>query len=690
MEPDGTKPNIEVASDAIGAYVVAKANDAVTNRVWIEDRWLDDMRQLKGCETEDRHDHNVTKEKTLTAEARISDMLFQQGDKNFSVTADLDVAPEQKASMDDAAQKLEDKITNLLDESQYESKGRAAIKQACELGVGVVKGPVQKTSIQKDWQQAQDQAGNTVNMLELTVSSRSSVDHVSTWDYFPDLAPAEQKDCSYEFQRHWLSKTDLQNLLLRDDFNKEEILNIISTESPAEQPRHLVELRDESLPESNANNYIIWEGYLKIPSNLVKDLCCQEPEREGNYFDEGDAEKDKFDIECLVWVSDSGKLLKFAPNPLETDERPFGVFCYDRDTTCFMASEGIPRLLRKPQRDINASWQRIHKNSDLSVGPQWIVDALAVEPIPIEGKTSWEMTPNKGWRGRKPNVDLQRAFHFFNVPSGVQENMLILQQSLQFADVETQLPQIASGEQSEGMTKTFSGMELLINASNTVQRRIIKDWDDYVTVPMIGRMIDDLMQNSPMAGVFGKFIPNAQGTASLLLKETSAKNAMNLAQVAASNPQFAQRTNWDGLYSQIVRGLQSDPAIVIKSEDQLKQEAQQEKPPAPEMIEAQANMLEAQNEQAKVQLDMQKWQAKEQREKRELQLREQKAQMDYDVAIKKIALEDRKMEVTARGKVVEIDMKGKQKREEIVTSAKAAESKMANEYLIEKNSDVKI
>lgn len=677
MEPTDNTPQ---ASSVLGQYISAKCQQSVQDRTWIEDRWLEDIVQLEDLDSVG-HVHNITKPKTLTAEARISDLMFKFGEKNFSIDPPSDIPAEVREQAEESSDKLERHITEKLDDSDYESAGRAMIAEATKLGCGLIAGPVRKNVPTKSWEQI-----NGINVLSVSMESVSCVEQRTIWDYFCDLSVAKQEDCAYEFYRHWMTKTDLQNLILSDNgFNGEEILSIINTETPATPARHITELRDNSLTEYESDKFIVWECYMTVPVEMIRKMCQQEPMRQGNLYEEDDLDTNDLEIEILAWVSDSGKLLKFCPNPLETQERPFSVLCYNRDTTCFLASPGVPRLIRKQQQDVNASWDRIHDNADLSVGPQWIYDPEVVEPIPIDGEISLDMTANKGWRLTRPGADPSKAFYFFNVPSGVEENMLILQTALAFADVETQLPAIAGGEMSNEQSRMAEGtIELLINAANAVQRRIVKDYDDFVTVPLIGRMIDDAMQNNPIHGVQGRFIPNAHGTSSLLLKQTQIANAMNLAQIAGSNPHFAERTDWDAMYEQIIRGLSYDPKVVTYSDEELKKRAEENPPqPSPEQIEAQANLMEAENERAKIEINAKESQAKSQLQMQELQLKKQKAQADSKVAVMKIQLERDKLEAQGKLKVGEMQFKREHDKEMVVMNAKAKESDRANEFLIE-------
>jgi hypothetical protein len=685
MDTNTNPDEVPVAGSVLGQFIAQKCTQAIEDRQWLTSRWIEDIIQLEDLDTKG-HVHNITKPKTLTAESRISDILFVAGEKNFSVDPDRTVPAEHKEQAEQSSDTLENNIVELLDDSNYESQGRFIIKQATQLGCGILEAPVKDTQPRKTWNQGKDGEGELVNTLSIELADVTSVKSRTIWDYFPDLSVAKQEDCAFEFYRNWLSKVDLQNLLLGDSgFNTQEILDIINTETYATPPDHITELRDESSADDRSETYVIWKCHMTVPVDMVKDLCQKEPEREGNLFEEDDLDENEFDVEILAWVSESGRLLKFCPNPLETDERPYSVFCYDRDTTCFLASPGVPRLIRKQQQDVNASWDRIHDNADLSVGPQWIYDPNIVEPIPIDGEVTLDMTANKGWRMKRPGVDPSKAFHFFNVPSGVEENMIILQTALAFADVETQLPQIAGGEISAEQSRMATeSLELLMNAANATQRRIIKDYDDFVTIPMVGRLIDDAMQNNPIEGVHGRFIPNAHGTSRLLLKQTQMMNAMNLSQIAGSNPHFAAKTDWDSMYDQIIRGLQFDPKVVTFSEEEMAKKAEENPPqPSPEEIEAQANMLEAQNEQKKIDVGVQESQAKTQLAIEELKFKKQKAEADSKIAVMKLELEREKMERDGQGKVGELAFKQKAKEREITMTAAAKENDRANEFLIE-------
>lgn len=702
------------AADAIGRYAVGLAKQSESDRRWIEDRWIEDIRQLNdlsGNSVNYQYRINITKPKTLSAEARISDMLFQKGDKNFSIDPDKDTPEELLSEAQKGSDLLEDKVTAILDDGDYETVGRRTIKFATQLGVGVLSGLDVSVEFEKEWKQIEGESG-VLNALQVTQVKKAKPRHVSTWNYFPDMSVEEHNDCAYEFERMYLSKKDLQKLMMRGDFNNEAIIDVISIDSVAPLPRYITELQDNVNSATTPERYIIWKGCLTVPSDMVRELCKCNHEESGSEFEEQqerqvtngvhyqeeDIDEDSFDVECVVWVSDSGKLLKFAPNPLETEERPFSVFCYDLDTSCFMASKGIPRLIKQPQEDINRCWTRIQDNADLSVGPQWIVDTTLVEPLQEYGPNgevlplSWKMTGNKGWRQRIPGRDMSKAFTVFNIPSGIQENMVIMQKALEFVDMVTQLPQITSGdvpkEQGRMSHETFS---MLFNAAGSSPRRIIKEWDDSVTVPFIGRCIDYVMQNDPIPGVQGKFTANAKGTSGLLLRETMAQNAVTLSGVAGSNPKFAQKTNWDELYKQIIRGLQYDPAVVTYSEEELQRQAQENPPqPQPEMIEAQANLLEAQNEQKKIGTSAQAEAWKDERERISLDQRAKKDKADTMVSMAKLKIEEKKLELGIKGKATETIIKSKAKQEEIKLSAKAKESGMVQQAILERDEKVNI
>ena len=110
-----------------------------------------------------------------------------------------------------------------------------------------------------------------------------------------------------------------------------------------------------------------------------------------------------------------------------------------------------------------------------------------------------------------------------NVERAQAELANIIEIALRFIDDETLMPKIAQGEQGSTPTNTVGGLSILMNAANVVFRRIIKNFDDDMTVPNIRRLYDWNMQYSEKAEIKGDSKVRALGISALVELEGQAQ-----------------------------------------------------------------------------------------------------------------------------------------------------------------------
>ena len=668
---------MESAVDSLGQSLAAIANKAVKDKVWLEDRAIDDFRQWLGMSVSgddyagrSKATYNITKVKCNAAISRMIDILFPVGDRNFTVESDAETPD------DPSAQQMEDRISDLLDDCNYDHEARKTVADAVILGCGILEGPIPSAKVNKRWTQQQSADGNVVNSLSVEVDTKFPVtEHVSWWDYYPDLSVANQKDCAFEWKRNTFNCDDLELLKMRGDFNEVAIDKMLQRGPNSEQPHYLAKLRDDSLPSYDSKTWTVFSGYVRVPVKDIDEILKAQSEKfeiEAESYGCHQFEPDNdLDIECIAWVSSDGDLLKITPNPYALDKRCFRIVCADRDPACFMASPGLPRAMRTQQLQINNTLRKMDDNSSLAAVPQCIYDPRVIEPVPTRPGQSrftsedYVMHGGKMWRLKEAGVDVRQAIHFFTVDVRTNELMAILQMYEDMTNHVTFLPDVLAGEQSANMTKTFQGMELLANNAMIIQKRIVKDWDDNVTVPMIEGYVDFVMKFRPMVGVEGVFTANARGTSGILMKESRARNLMNAVQMIQSNPRFDQRTDWDKLYIEALHSLQVDENKVALTADQRKQLADQPQQPDPELEKIKLGREE---------LNVKKYVVDKQFEIAQERTREEEVRLQYLYADKE---RERKFKLTAKEK-------------EILLKSRAEESKMANEYLIEKTGDARI
>jgi hypothetical protein len=327
-----------------------------------------------------------------------------------------------------------------------------------------------------------------------------------------------------------------------------------------------------------------------------------------------------------------GDIVIFADiNPLETGDRPYAVWNWEEDESCLFGY-GVPFLMRTPQKILNSAWRMMMDNSGASVGPQVAVKSSKVQPSNGE----WVIEPMKLWFITDPNVPVNDAFATFDINSHQGELANILQLAKTFADEETNLPMIAQGERGTA-PDTATGMSMLMNAANTVLRRMVKAFDDYVTRPMITRFYDYNMQNHPDEAIKGDFEVDARGSTALMTKELQTQQLMQFTQFYA-HPAFAPVLvpKAPAILRRIAESLRLNPDDVIPSDEEIQQmqeqaaqAAQQQPPQDPRIVAAQ---MRAESEQAKAQMQMQADQV-------EMQVRQQMSQQDMQYKIAALELE---------------------------------------------------
>jgi hypothetical protein len=250
--------------------------------------------------------------------------------------------------------------------------------------------------------------------------------------------------------------------------------------------------------------------------------------------------------------------------------------------------------MRDSQKALNGAWRMMMDNAGLSTGPQVVVDQQALEPV--DG--SWEITPRKVWLKKDKNVPAANVFGTFNIDSRQGELINIIQTAKQFADDETSLPLVAQGESGANQTQTANGMAMLMNSVNVVFRRVVKNFDDDITTPVIRRAYDWNMQFNAKDEIKGDYTIDARGSSVLLVREIQAQNLMAMCLQFSAHPVLGPMTKTPALYRKLVQAHMLPADEIVKTDEELEAEAEA-------MAKAQAEGGAPDPEMAKLQLQMQ-------------------------------------------------------------------------------------
>ena len=663
-------------------------SEQVAKKNQVEQRWLDDLRQYHGEYAADESAKlarqkgsevyvTITRNKTNAAEARLQDMLFPTDDRNFSIQAtpvpELDyiskqtpMAPDEeepiaeakriKSLANESALAMQEVIDDQLLESRYHVKARDIIHDACQLGTAVIKGPIIIGRTKKRW----DVMPDGMSVLQIVEALEPTVERVDPWDFFPDMSAKTVAEAEFIFERRRLSKKQLRDMAGLPGVLVSQLKEIVK--GSAKETHVAQDFTDDirNITGVNTvgegNKYEIWEYHGPISKReLIDAMKMADEELDEEEMDELDDE-----IEATVFYCGE-RVIKVALNPMDSDERPFSVFNWEKDESSVFGF-GVPCLMRSAQKVINASWRMMMDNAGLSVADQIVVNKELL--YPADG--SWDMTPKKIWYLRDKTRSVGEAFATFSTPSHQMELANIFSMARQLADEETNLPLIAQGEMGPHTTKTSSGMAMLMNSSNIVLRKAVKNWDDDITRPLITRFYDWNMQFSVKAEIKGDFSIEARGSGALLVREKQQENLMIYSNLSMQIPEFAKRRKWSELDREIAKSLEVPyDQITLDEEEIEEQEAQamemmlqQQQQGDPAMQVAQANMqlkqLDLQIKQARLELDAQKAQAGIQLDQAELQANTQ-MQMEKMEQVERLELQ--KLRTQAQLKQMELDAK---------------------------------
>lgn len=654
----------------------------VADKSLLEERWLKDTKQYNGEYEDDVLARikeaggsdafiNLTRVKCNAVESRLAEMLLPTDDRNWSIeptpmpempkgygaqaqpmsqppgmlpgasagapegmppTGGPQPAPPVKDEAEmDAAKKASDRMQRIMDdqlaECGYNATLRSVLHNMAVLGTGVLKGPIIRNRMQKRFQKIQTPDPMTGIpaeswALEIQEDLAPGAESVSPWDFFPDMRATKMEDAEFVFQRHRLSKSKLRDLAKLPGFMPDQISAVLDQDTTRNWAGSVSQADSADKTQAMQGGYEVLEYHGPL-----------EPEDLEAVGLEVDPEDNMRTYQGTVWFCEK-KVIKATLSMLDSNELMYDVVPLERDDT-LMFGFGVPYLMRHSQRAGNAAWRMVLDNARLSVGGQVVYKKGKIRP----SNGDYRLHPLKTWEMVDPNGAIGDVFGIIPVPTNFQEMFRILEVVRQLQDEETGLPMIAQGQQAPTVTKTAQGMSILMNSANTVLRRMVKEFDDAITSRFIKRLYHWNMQYGDDEEAKGDYCVLALGSSSLMVREQQAQGLMQLAQLAASNPEFASRTKWGDLLRTMVKSMSINADGLIKTDDEVQAEQQgkpQETPPELQIEMAKLEMAKAelQLKKAEGEADLQIKQAKAQAEAAALQARteaeRQKAQMDYE------------------------------------------------------------
>jgi len=578
----------------IGQRIVGTYYERVAMRYELEQRWLRDIRRYNG-----QYDPEVlqalqnrkygsqmyvplTRRVVNIVEARLTDLLFPTEDRNFAVDprpvptliraealasklhpqamvpAGPDGQPLQASHImlgirelrEEArarADNMEREIESQLRDANYPAEARRAIHEAMVIGTGVLKGPMVLNRIKRVWEDGQ---------LKREEDLSPTVVQVSAWDFFPDMSARTLKESESEIERHYKTKSEMARLAQQPGFDAEAIRELLRVE-----PSHMRDPnRDEMRRPTGTQGvkdprYLLLEYHGPLEQDELRDMGVPVPD------------DNLLCYEGVLWVAEDGRVLKAILNPMDTEDRPYSVFCWEKDPGSIFGF-GLSYELADLAETSNSSFRAALDNLGLSVGGQIVVNDKLIRP----DNGVWAIEPNKVWRMIKADGDARSAFAFFQIDTHLQELLGVFDRSKQMIE-EIGGPAMAmQGQDAPSYLNTARGASISFNAANIWMRRAVRNWDDDATCSLVGRFIDWNMQYSPKEDIKGDLIPTARGTSALLEAEGQMTKMQAFMASAAGIPMPFKR-KVEQLRA-MARAMRLDASEILPTDEEVKQMAE--------------------------------------------------------------------------------------------------------------------
>lgn len=526
-------------------------------------------------------------------------------------------------------------IADRLEECGYVGHGRQVIFDAAQMGTGIIRGPVVTNAVDKSWAKHSDKTG-TVRVLQLKQTAKPASYRVSPWDFFPDPACGESiQEGGYVWEREYSSARKLRDLARTEGYDRRAI-NECLKEGPSrvtstgssdyEQARAGDGYGSQAYRNFSDRRYELWTYVGEIDREDLEAIGVDIP---------GEL-ADLYSLSAIV-VMCNDRPIKIALNPMDGGDLPYDVFVWEK-VALSPWGVGIPYLMRYAQRTINAAWRALLDNMGVSAGVQLVMDR---EVVPADG--NHQIVGRKIWWAPK-GADTQKAFQSHVIPSLQKELEGVIRLAMEFADAETALPQIAQGEQGSA-PDTVGGMTLLMNAANTVLKRLARQFDEMVTKPHIRRYYDWEMQHNPDDAIKGDYQVAARGSTALVERDIRTQSMTEVI-AAAVHPIFGLYLDHKKLFREYLQSKKLDPDSVMRSDSEIAQ-----------ALQAQAKAGPPKSPQEKVaeiraQADVKAMQIETESEANNEKLRQENAQRDRDsdLALALLAYQTKAMEyVNTRG-----------------------------------------
>jgi hypothetical protein len=319
------------------------------------------------------------------------------------------------------------------------------------------------------------------------------------WDFYPDMSVTEASKTRGWFERHVMSKLEMQELAKRPDFDGEKIREYMKSipKGDAQMKEFEQELQDIDAQNKRQTGSVrvIGENYEVL-------------EFWGMY----EGEDDKV-YEGEAWLLGTHSI-KEKKNTIVDGKRPHRIFYYEKDETSIFG-QGLARIIRHSALGVGAATRAALDNAGNVSGPQVEVNVnLMMDDADIDG-----FYPGKLWYREGYGADAQfPAVRAVNFDSHISELLTLKDHLINFADIESCLPAWVTSEPQKNTNEAVGATSMKIGNILISLEDIVKNFDVFTTENMRAIYLWN-MEFNPKNEIKGDFLIHAQGSSNLITKE---------------------------------------------------------------------------------------------------------------------------------------------------------------------------
>ena len=470
-------------------------------------------------------------------------------EKKLNMTEGLSPIPEalEVNPAQQAARRMEKLIHDQIEESNGSSELRSALFECSLFGTGIIKGPFNFNKTLNRWDEDSDGV-RTYSPINVRVPR---IEFVSIWDFFADPNATTMDEAEYIFHRHRLNRSQLRALGKMPYFDRDAIRECLNMGPNYVEQDYEHELRDEDgAMDYGLGQYEVLEYWGVMDAEYAREVGMELPE------DVDDLDE----VQINAWIS-NGKLLRAVVNPFTPFRVPYQAFPYEKNPYSFFGI-GVAENMDDSQQIMNGHARMAIDNLALSGSLVFDVDETA-----LVGGQSMEVYPGKVFK-RQAGVP-GTAINGIKFPNTSTENMMMFDKFRQLADEQTGIPSYSHGQTGvQSMTRTASGMSMLLGAASLNIKTVIKNLDDFLLKPLGQAYFQWNMQFlESKLGIDGDLEIKATGTNSLMQKEVRSQRLTMFLQTV-QNPAVAPFIKMNKLISELAYSLDLDPDELINDPEE--------------------------------------------------------------------------------------------------------------------------